>query len=308
MVFFTTLIGMAQGLLLGLVALDLSRAGGGAGFPRALPVIGTVLVVVIGVVALGCASLHLGRPTRAWRAAAMWRTSWLSREVIVLPAFLGVAAIWGLAHQAGAPTLLPGLAAAALALLLYLCTGMIYAAVKAMSAWAHPVTPLNFGLTGLASGLCLASGLAAVVAPAFSGGLALAALVATVLAAIGRGYAFARALRLAAGPAARDPIGVGAGAALRVVSAGATASTFTLREFHHGQAPARVIAIRWFGALAGFVIPAALLAVGSSGGEAGAWPWLALAIQWPGLLAERWSFFAEARHPSMAYQGRPAGR
>ena len=33
---------------------------------------------------------HLGRPERAWRSASQWRTSWLSREVIVLPAFMAV--------------------------------------------------------------------------------------------------------------------------------------------------------------------------------------------------------------------------
>ena len=41
---------------------------------------------------------HLGRPERAWRSAAMWRTSWLSREVIVLPAFMAAVAAYGMAH------------------------------------------------------------------------------------------------------------------------------------------------------------------------------------------------------------------
>ena len=44
---------------------------------------------------------HLGRPERAWRSAARWRTSWLSREVIVLPAFMGAVAAWGLIHYLG---------------------------------------------------------------------------------------------------------------------------------------------------------------------------------------------------------------
>ena len=46
------------------------------------------------LVALGVSFLHLGRPGRAWRAIAMWRTSWLSREVMVLPAFIAVVALW----------------------------------------------------------------------------------------------------------------------------------------------------------------------------------------------------------------------
>ena len=42
-------------------------------------------------------------PQRAWRAAAMWRTSWLSREVIVLPAFIALVALWWLALRDRAP-------------------------------------------------------------------------------------------------------------------------------------------------------------------------------------------------------------
>ena len=44
---------------------------------------------VLLLVGLGASFLHLGRKTRAWRAVLMWRTSWMSREVIVLPAFIG---------------------------------------------------------------------------------------------------------------------------------------------------------------------------------------------------------------------------
>ena len=40
------------------------------------------------VAGLAASFLHLGRKMRAWRAALMWRTSWMSREVIVLPAFI----------------------------------------------------------------------------------------------------------------------------------------------------------------------------------------------------------------------------
>jgi DMSO reductase anchor subunit len=36
--------------------------------------------------------------------------------------------------------------------------------------------------------------------------------------------------------------------------------------------------------------------------NAGAWPWLLAALlQAPGLLAERWLFFAQAKHPQNLY-------
>ena len=47
-----------------------------------------------------------GHRMRAWRAALMWRTSWMSREVIVLPAFIGLVGAWAVAALAGAPDVL----------------------------------------------------------------------------------------------------------------------------------------------------------------------------------------------------------
>ena len=74
----------------------------------------------------------------------MWRTSWLSREVIVLPAFIAVVALWWLALRVGAPRrarrgLLP-LVALVVAALLWYCTAMIYACLRFIEEWAHPLT------------------------------------------------------------------------------------------------------------------------------------------------------------------------
>jgi len=89
-VVFTVAAGAGQGLA---VALALALLIGGpidAPFVRAALEVSIVLLVV----GLAASFLHLGRPARAWRAAAMWRTSWLSREVIVLPAFIALVAVW----------------------------------------------------------------------------------------------------------------------------------------------------------------------------------------------------------------------
>ncbi|NLI46449.1 MAG: dimethyl sulfoxide reductase anchor subunit [Acidobacteria bacterium] len=44
-----------------------------------------------GAAALLLSAFHLGRKARAWRAAANWRTSWLSREIVLFPLFLALA-------------------------------------------------------------------------------------------------------------------------------------------------------------------------------------------------------------------------
>ena len=108
--------------------------------------------------------MHLGRKTRAWRAVLMWRTSWMSREVIVLPAFIALVALWWLALrlEVAAPwsVLLPVLVLGG-AVALWYCTAMIYACLRFIQEWAHPLTIANFMLIGLSSGLVLACALAA---------------------------------------------------------------------------------------------------------------------------------------------------
>jgi DMSO reductase anchor subunit len=93
----------------------------------------------------------------------MWRTSWMSREVIALPAFMAVVAGWAGSLWTGAPAGLQALLAVAALLLsavLWLCTGMVYACLRMVQEWAHPLTVLNYTLMGLASGSVLAGMLA----------------------------------------------------------------------------------------------------------------------------------------------------
>jgi len=72
-------------LVIGLVAwLGASRLGG--------PAVRPTPFLAIGAAGLALSTLHLGRKERAWRAALHWRRSWLSREVVAVPAFLALAA------------------------------------------------------------------------------------------------------------------------------------------------------------------------------------------------------------------------
>lgn len=50
-----------------------------------------------GVVGLNIATLHLGRPLKAWRAFLGWRTSWFSREIIAFGMFIPMAGLSALA-------------------------------------------------------------------------------------------------------------------------------------------------------------------------------------------------------------------
>ena len=311
MIFFTTLAGAGQGLMLALVGLDLAARAGLSTAPSPLSfVIGAGLVLLLCGVGLVASVFHLGRPMRAWRAMAMWRTSWLSREVIVLPAFMATVLVWGLAHAIGAPTPLLGVLAAVLALLLFLCTGMIYAAVAVIREWATPLTPLNFALLGIASGLTLCAAAAALGGSALSGAaaptlapaLALLALAATALAALMRGASFWRNATLAPKTTLQTAIGVRHPKIVQS-SQGQMGGSFNTREFFHGAAAQMLPRLRWIVALGVFGLPLLLLATAAVSGSALSLV-AAFACQYLGLLAERWLFFAEAQHPQNLYYQR----
>ena len=302
MILFTTLAGIAQGLLLALVGLDVASAWGLATLPDAMRYLGAAVVLILGAMGLAAATFHLGHPMRAWRSAAMWRTSWLSREVIALPLFLGLTFAWALAHWLQRPSvsMACGLAAAVMALVLFVCTGMIYGAVKAIREWATPMTPLNFALLGSASGVFVASALAAWLAPSSTRVFAMTAFVLLGLGAACRFFTAWRNHHLAPKTTLQTAIGV---RHPRIVqsSQGMMAGTFNSREFFHGQSAGFVSRMRAAAVVLGLLVPTAgLLLLPHS-----AWMLALLSlILWLGLLAERWLFFAEARHPQNLYQQR----
>ncbi len=301
-IFLTTLIGAGQGLFLALYALDVLARHGyvEAAAPASLFVAGTLLAATLTAGGLVASFFHLGRPERAWRAATMWRTSWLSREVIVLPLFLALLVLYAGAH-AFAPHLVPltGFAGLVVCLALFVCTGMIYACLKFLQEWASPLTIVNFTVLGVASGTTAAAALAAVWSARLAHGLALVAIVLTLVGLVTRGASLARNARLRPRSTPQSAIGV---KHPRVVqkAQGFMGGSFNTREFFHGASPAKLLAIRRGFLLFAFVVPALLLAVGVALAAPALYA-VAFLAQYAGLVAERWYFFAQANHPQNIY-------
>jgi len=235
---------------------------------------------------------HLGHPERAWRSAAKWRTSWLSREVIVLPAFMVAVLAWGAAQWLDWPTRALAAAGVFLALALYVCTGMIYACLRFLQEWHSPLTVVNYLVLGCASGFTLAAAYAAWAAPALAPVLALAALGWTLAGLATRGASLVRNARLKARSSLQSAIGV-KHPRIAQKAQGAIAGSFNTREFFHGRTAAALRSVKWLFLAGAFVLPAALLVAGL--------PTLACIVQFAGLMAERWFFFAQANHPQNLY-------
>ena len=294
-VVFTTLAGAGQGLFLALFAADLLQFA-----ERRWLLAGCALALLLLGAGLAASFFHLGHPERAWRAMAMWRTSWLSREVIVLPAFMGLTFLYGALHFLGYErkfVIAAGIAATVLCLALFVCTAMIYACLKFLQEWHSPLTVINFTALGTASGLTAAAALAAGLRSPLAAPYAAAALIAGALAYAARLASLRRNASLRPKSTLATAIGIKHPKIVQIAQ-GAMGGSFNTREFFHGRPREVVRAVRWTFLLLVFPLPALLLALAHDSIAALA---AAFALQFAGLLAERWYFFAEAKHPQNLY-------
>jgi DMSO reductase anchor subunit len=298
-ILFTTMAGAAQGMAVVLAVSTLLADAPGRAMPAMLWTAAAMLVA-----SLAASFFHLGHPMRAWRAALMWRTSWMSREVIVLPAFIAVVAAWAIVSaqspsHAGEMQVLAW-AAIAGAFLLWYCTAMIYACIRFIQEWAHPLTIVNYMTLGIASGTVTAGAIAVLAGePAFATLIGRWSLAAIALAWFTRSLALRRNAKLKPKSTTQSATGI---RAERVVqkSMGMTGGSFNTREFFHGASATLYRSAKAGFQVLAFGIPLVLVAWAVASGSGAAWV-LALVSQAAGLLAERWFFFAQARHPQNIY-------
>jgi sulfite dehydrogenase (quinone) subunit SoeC len=298
-IFLTTLIGAGQGLFLALFGVEVLNPGLDA---ADFQVVGSLLALGLCALGLAASFWHLGRPERAWRSAAMWRSSWLSREVIALPLFMLGLSVYGLAQYLGwRSTPFVGAAAALLCLALFVCTAMVYMSIRFLQEWASALTLANFVLLGCASGFTLATLLATLFEPVWTlvPPLAWAAAGWTLAAWVTRAASLHRNARLKPMSSLQTAIGI---KHPRIVqkAQGFMGGSFNTREFFHGRSVEWLRGVKWAFLLLVFPLPLLCLGVGVTNGSIALLA-LAFVLQYLGLLAERWFFLAQARHPQNLY-------
>jgi sulfite dehydrogenase (quinone) subunit SoeC len=296
---FTTLIGVAQGAVVVFALATLF----GVAMPNGLLNHGLFICTLLLIAGLAASFFHLGHKMRAWRAIMMWRTSWMSREVIVLPAFIAITGLWWLSTQMkwqGASTWLLPLIALVGAAILWYCTAMIYACLRFIEEWANPYTVPNFVLIGLSSGLICACALASVMrATELRDLLAPLAIILSLVTLTIRWMSVQRNAAIRHKSNLQSATG-SPGNKLLQKSMGMSAGSFNTREFFHGASDMAVKNVKWIFVWVGFLIPVALCIIGVL--TQTTLPWvLAAIVQVPGLIAERWFFFAQAKHPQNLY-------
>ncbi|HMS26824.1 MAG TPA: dimethyl sulfoxide reductase anchor subunit [Burkholderiaceae bacterium] len=313
-IFLTTLIGAAQGLFLALFTHQTYSLFG------LLPLqstffygYGAALSLTLLMGGLIASFFHLGHPERAWRAVTQWRTSWLAREVIVLPIFMALVFLYGMTHLSGFnptiitlnsglvvdTTIIIGIVGTILAFALFITTGMVYAGVRFLQEWHSPLTVLNYILLGGASGFTLAALYASHFAPSqiqfFTGW----AIIITALALIGRIASLIRNAKLKPKSTLQTAIGI-KHPKISQNAAGFLGGSFNTREFFHGATKSKLRLVKWFFLVAVFVLPLTMLS-SVLGNLSPTILLIAFVVQYFGLLAERWFFFAQANHPQNLY-------
>jgi sulfite dehydrogenase (quinone) subunit SoeC len=307
-VLFTTASGAGFALLL------LLGLGAPLGLVPESPFFGFVGLAVATLLAgagLVSSAFHLGHPERAWRAFSQWRSSWLSREgafsvlTFVPGAIFGVG--WVFFGATGRLVGLCGILTAALAAATVYSTGMIYASLKPIHQWHNGWVVPNYLALGLMGGCLVLDFLVRLWSP-HARGVALTTLVVVGAAwwmkeRYWRFIDTTRARSTVAGATA-----LGSRGRVRLLEPPHTEENYLLKEMGFRLARTHAGRLRRIARLAGFAAPLVLSFLGLFLRGAGGVVVAALAVVSAavGLLAERWLFFAEAKHTVTLYYGAEA--
>ncbi|MCB1971376.1 MAG: dimethyl sulfoxide reductase anchor subunit [Geminicoccaceae bacterium] len=282
-ILFTSLSGLGFGLMMWLgIGLDTSQ--------NPFPLFHAALAIILAGIGLLASMFHLGNPQRAARALTQWRSSWLSREGIASIVTMGCFALFSFGN--GTPVWLGWLSALS-ALATVVCTAMIYAQLRSIPRWKHPLTMPAFLLYALAGGALLAGQtMPAIVL------LAILWLVQLVLWFDGDRQ-FARA-----GSTPETATGLGGWGRVRLLESPHSSANYLLKEmvFRIGRKHATKLRIMAF--LCGGAVPFLLLLLAlDNPGWASLFVPLAIAFHIGGLFLSRWLFFAQAEHVVGLYYG-----
>jgi DMSO reductase anchor subunit len=304
-ILFTTASGAGYGLLalLGVLGpaglLPADRWFGLSAFILAF------LPITFGLLA---STFHLGHPERAWRAMSQWRSSWLSREgllavITYIPAGLFAIGWVGFEHNGGIWGWF-GVVAAMLSAATVYATAMIYRSLKPIQRWCNAWVVPNYLLLGLMTGTLWLAALVGLHAQP-SVPLALLAIGTTALAWVAkrRYWRFIDTSRSVS--TSGSATGLGHLGRVRLFEAPHTGENYLMREMGFRVARKHAMKLRRIVLLLAFALPLLLSALaGVIGGWGGAIAALVAAISASaGVLAERWLFFAEAKHAVTLYYG-----
>jgi len=305
-IFFTVSSGTGYGLLFLLGCL------GGMGKLPDDPIFGFIaLALGLGLVAAGLLSslFHLGHPERAWRAFSQWKTSWLSREGVAstlsfLPG-LAMMYLWVFETPEHAQFALASWLTAVFAVVTVYSTAMIYRSLPPIHQWANGWTAPAYLTMALAGGGVVLVALYAVFGLPLSIAPLCAAGALIVAWGVKTGYWYFVDHSKSASTA-ETATGLGGIGKVSQFEAPHTEENYLLKEMGFRVGQKHAIKLRRYAKFFGFLVPIVLmvLAFQDIALSASVLSLLAVVAFAVGAIAERWLFFAQARHTVTLYYGR----
>lgn len=313
-IFFTVASGAGLGMFALLGLLEVAGAIGILSTPS-LPASGitpaALFAFALVVAGLCSSTLHLANPRNAWRSFVRFRTSWLSREAVFSVMFVVVATIYVVllaTNGSGLLRLAVSIAVVALAWVVLFCTAMIYASLKPIRQWHTQWTPAVYVVLGHWSGAILLRGILGATGAALT-----SIAVALGVAAIAVKWMYWQTIDGTMGSVTlehaigvdrgvRPPANSGGASIMRarLFDTGHSHGTFLTDEFGFTLARRYRTSLRAVFWIAGVAIPLAWIVFAPPGWWSAS---LAGTLCMVGLIAERWLFFAEARHTVRLFHG-----
>ena len=282
-IMFSTLSGLGFGLLTML----------GLGFPEVSGWVAFIFFAIGFALAGGgliSATFHLGHPERALKSFTQWRSSWLSREAWAAAAAMAVMGIYAaLIIFTGTRVAILGWIGAALSLLTVFTTSMIYTQLKTVPRWNHWSPPVLFMAYAIVGGLLMA-GQVSVAVP-----LLVALGVLQVVAWVDQDRKEA-----ASDTTLATATGLGHIGAVKAFESPHTGGNYLTHEMAFRVARKHAQTLKIISVILAVVVPVALLLLPFHH----LFALLAVASHFAGVAAQRWLFFAEAKHVVSLYYGR----
>ena len=262
-----------------------------------------VSMFTFGLIGTGLLSstLHLGHPERAWRALSQWRSSWLSREGVLAVVVLCLLTAWfGWSYLKGTVPFWVGWPIVFLLAVTVYATSMIYASLKTVACWHHPLTPTCYLMFSMSGGLLASMWLLAVAGQNFISEIYHLTYCLLILTWFVKGFWWRNLDKQSPKSTLESATGLGSFGKVRPLMPPHTSENYLQKEMGFVVARKHALKLRVLSFLSGGLIPLVLLiCYPSSPVILG----LALIFHFVGVLIERWLFFAEAKHVVSLYYG-----
>ncbi|MEM8650249.1 MAG: DmsC/YnfH family molybdoenzyme membrane anchor subunit [Pseudomonadota bacterium] len=296
-IFFTVTSGAGFGFM-ALMGLGIPMPEGGLGAFLACVIAGGLAVA-----GLISSTFHLGHPERAWRAFSQWQSSWLSREGVCAVITLTLFGIYGLFWVFFNTRIeLLGILMSVGAFATVFTTAMIYTQLKTVPSWNTGLTPVCYLLFAVSCGILLSASFG-VWQIAFLPFLAFCSL----LVAWGAKFLWwqnSESDTLAKrGSDTGTATGLGSIGKVKLLEKPHSGENYLTKEMVHKVGRKHAHKLKRIALLMGAGIPLLMCVFAMLFGNFSGLYAIAVISLLAGLFAERWLFFAQAKHAvSLYYQ------